>query len=284
MGCNSNKTANRTNLELKLIKRQFLPYKLTLPIAPIWNWNNIELSLDKQGEILPIAQIWNWNQDLFRIKVLGEFCQSHQSGIETDVSWAGEVGKYLPIAPIWNWNFELTDIGAGGAILPIAPIWNWNVLNYKLNTYQNELPIAPIWNWNKLRLSLPVSLQSCQSHQSGIETAAATEILKPSRLPIAPIWNWNLCIIAEPSSFINCQSHQSGIETRVLCGQDKGALAANRTNLEFKRSWWNFCDRQSYSANRTNLELKRVKVFHASVQFMLPIAPIWNWNWLHLSF
>ena len=74
-------------------------------------------------------------------------------------------------------------------------------------------------NRTNLELKLAIAAsdtkrQSCQSHQSGIETFKSTCRESVPTLPIAPIWNWNFVFL---KSF-NCL-----------------LVTANRTNLELKR-------------------------------------------------
>ena len=75
-----------------------------------------------------------------------------------------------------------------------------------------------------------------QSHQAGIETDAPNMFVHVRHsLPIAPSWNWN----------------RDGRNSWTL------REAPNRTKLELKQKWNEFCLFVEEAPNRTKLELKR---------------------------
>ena len=76
-------STNRTNLELKRCLNFDFCTNAVLPIAPIWNWNQLNQYQANTQPNLPIAPIWNWN-------IISDWCFNDFFS--------------LPIAPIWNWN------------------------------------------------------------------------------------------------------------------------------------------------------------------------------------
>ena len=213
-----------------------------LPIGPIWNWNITSTSTRWMGWLLPIGPIWNWNLLI--------------------TSWA--VGALtLPIGPIWNWNWYTETVRdkllypcqsdqsgietvCDHSPSPIHETANRTNLELKLSFESSSsspiiLPIGPIWNWN------------CSSRCS-------QKLLR--FLPIGPIWNWNEDLSIEDINPVFCQSDQSGIETCLV-----GKFLLCR-----------------FAANRTNLELKRSYLHLSTTRSGLPIGPIWNWNmWWRLE-
>jgi len=206
--------ANRTNLELKYVSIQSYSWTSNLPIAPIWNWNVLSMSiwilaphsanrtnLELKFLLSNACHTW-WN------------CQSHQSGIEIKIG-----------------NNTCTDLGAANRTnleLKSKNLAQIPRFRDPANRTNLELKCTPLCDTAFLRC--------CQSHQSGIEMCEhQSRVPRIFFLPIAPIWNWNVNgtlpnavppIAANRtnlelksnspwlirSCLKSCQSHQSGIE------------------------------------------------------------------------
>ncbi len=115
-------------IEIQSLFRTY--YFAFTPIAPLWNWNEIETKYPLIDASTPIAPLWNWNITATNGK---------------------PVVKKTPIAPLWNWNIQSRRI------------WNrfwWlqsHLYGIEIRSGLKSLgdafstPIAPLWNWNWAR-------------------------------------------------------------------------------------------------------------------------------------
>ena len=206
----------------------------------------------------------------------------------------------LPIAPIWNWNSDYDKALLELPSLPIAPIWNWN------DAPTGTCKSAGATNRTNLELKR-ISLKEFDTlteatNRTNLELKPLNFYRRTARLglPIAPIWNWNFQRIIVQRAVGS--TNRTNLELK-LCRIDInkiGSSTTNRTNLELKQrqncGTWS----RIRTTNRTNLELKpihhsrhhprnRYQSHQSGIEtsvsaalfpkLMLPIAPIWNWNW-----
>jgi len=144
-----------------------------------------------------------------------------------------------------------------------------------------SLPIVPIWNWNIPEVNNRRREYVYQSYQSGIETLIEFKLWKEETTTNRT--NLELKLRHEDPAFCSpCyQSYQSGIETTRwnLCLVN--LISTNRTNLELKQAPATCAGYYRQATNRTNLELKHPFPGIYKCTNVLPIVPIWNWNFAY---
>ena len=186
--------SNRTILELKHISNIDTSGIKPHLIAPYWNWNAANQTMEEIRDNHLIAPYWNWKTSTnspFSV----EYC--HQIVPSWNWNWSSSSCRPIFSAPSNRTILELKrqlhyligfhsctsnrtalelkplTVDCVVMIFPhlIAPYWNWNMIYYLKGTSKNFHLIAPYWNWNTYSTSA-----------SG----------KSSSHLIAPNWNWNM--------------------------------------------------------------------------------------------